>query len=101
MKMRIPKYNGRPMKLVKKYKHFALFIDEKTGIRQCYQYWDLTHYYVNNELIELDFYGNEVPVTTKRVIPKQKVNNDLRLGEIMERIKDYEEIIKIKTNNKM
>lgn len=95
MKMIIPKYNGRPMKLVKKYKHFAMFKDEKTGIRQCYQYWDLTHY-VNEygEVVKLDDKGNESIVDEKKEVPKQKVKNDLRLSEIIERIMDYGEIFK-------
>lgn len=95
MKMIIPKYNGRPMKLVKKYKHFAMFVDEKTGIRQCYQYWDLTHYInKNGKVVKLNDNGDKSLVNEKKEIPKQKVKNDLRLSEIIERIMDYEEIFK-------
>lgn len=36
-----PKYNGRPMNLIKKYQNFALFVDEKTGIRMAFSYHDL------------------------------------------------------------
>lgn len=36
-----PKYNGRPMTLIKKYQNFALFKDEKTGIRIAFNYQDL------------------------------------------------------------
>ncbi len=95
MKFRIPKMFGRPMKIVKKYKNFVLFIDEKTGIRECYQYYDLTHYVnENGDLIKLDYDGNEILVDERKFVPKQKIKNDLRLTKIIERIMDYENNIK-------
>lgn len=95
MKIIIPKYNGRPMKLVKKYKHFAMFIDKKTGVKQCYQYWDLTHY-INKygEVVKLNDKGKLTIVGEKKEVPKQTIKNDLRLSEIIERIMDYEKNFK-------
>ena len=39
--MTIPKYNGRPMEIVKKYPSFILFKDVKTGIRMAFSYFEL------------------------------------------------------------
>lgn len=74
MYMKTPKMFGRPMKKVKEYPRFVLFIDEKTGIRECFQYWDLTHEYkyVDSREVVMKYNNNgELMMVdeTKAVLP--------------------------------
>ena len=73
MYMKTPMMFGRPMKKVKEYEHHVVFVDEKLGIRQSFQYWDLTHeiidhqvdaYADNGELIAAD----EIKIKVNRSI---------------------------------
>lgn len=75
--MIIPEYNGRPMKILKKYKHFILFIDEKTGIRECFQYWDLKE---NKKEL------NNIPVQSETKSNK-RVHSDNNLSAIIDLLK--------------
>lgn len=80
--MRTPTYYGRPMKQVKRYKSFILFVDEKTNVRECFSYWDLTHWRFKGEYFALDFDGETQKVDVK---PKEikNIKNDNRLIEIL------------------
>jgi len=79
MKILMPKYNGRPMKFIKKYKSFILFIDEKTGIKECYQYWDLMQN-INKKRDINTFNDNN------KKNARHNVKNDLRLSEIIKEV---------------
>ena len=92
MYMKTPMMFGRPMKKVKEYPHFVLFVDEKLGIRECYQYWDLTHEIINGktfvysksgELIETSDQKVKIPYVDKPR-PKNKIMNDTRLNRLID-----------------
>ncbi len=89
-KMRIPTFNGRPMKKVQEYEHFILFIDEKTGIRQCFSIWDLTHKEYIGRLYSLpDENGNTGHNKVRGARPyanKTKNKNDNRLSDLIEKM---------------
>lgn len=87
MFMKNPIIFNRPMKKLKEYKNFVLFIDEKLGIRECFQYWDLKHEIIDNKVYEYDNNGKLIPVDSiKNKIPKNTIKTDNRLKNIMERI---------------
>ena len=80
--MRTPTFYGRPMKKVKEYKNFIMFVDEKTNVRECYSYWDLTHWRVKGEYFVLDFNGEVRKLETNKKEIKL-IKNDNRLLEII------------------
>lgn len=41
IRMIIPMYHGRPMRLIKKYPNHVLFEDVKTGVRMSFNYYEL------------------------------------------------------------
>lgn len=75
--MKVPKMFGRKMKMVKKYEHFILFVDEETGIRESFQYWEL---YLEDR-------------TRNDIQKKQRtdVKNDSRLLDLIGDIEKYME----------
>ena len=82
--MRTPTFFGRNMKKLKEYEHFIMFIDEKTNVRECFSYWDLTHWRIKGEYFVLDFNSEVRKIeTTKKEIKKQDIKNDNRLMEIL------------------
>lgn len=70
--MKVPKMFGRKMKMVKKYEHFILFVDEETGIRESFQYWEL---YLENRARN----------------KKSDIKNDSRLLDLIGDIEKYME----------
>lgn len=87
MYMKTPMMFGRPMKKVKEYPHFVEFIDEKTGIRECFQYWDLTHEIIDREVFVYNEKGDLVRIDDKRLTKpyrhKTNVMNDTRLNKLI------------------
>ena len=88
MYLKTPMMFGRPMKKVKEYPHFVLFVDEKTGIRECFQYWDLTHEIIDNKVFVYDEKGDLQPCedsgyTTPIKKEKQKIMTDNRLNKLI------------------
>ncbi len=94
MYLKTPKMFGRPMKLVKKYPRFALYVDEKTGIKQSFQYWDLTHeiklvddretvfkYNDKGELVLVD--AKKALYTPPKPVKKTKVMSDKRVDDLI------------------
>lgn len=67
----IPEMFGRQMKLIKQYKRFVLFKDEKTGIRECFLYYDLIKPNDNGK----------TEINNK--MKKQNIKDDVRLLEII------------------
>ena len=65
MNLKTPTMFNRPMKKVKEYKHFILFEDEKTKIKECFQIWDLTHKNNRN--------------SNDNILTKQNIKSDNRL----------------------
>ncbi len=91
MYLKTPMMFGRPMKKVKEYPHFVLFVDEKTGIRECFQYWDLRHEIIDNKVFMYDEKGNLQICDDKKKnlpIPKQKIMTDNRLNKLIEGLFD-------------
>lgn len=90
MYMRTPKIFGRPMKKVKEYEHFVMYVDEKTGIRECFQYWDLTHEIIEGKSFKYNDKGELEPVEDQKpseyvpVKPKKHIKNDNRLSKLIE-----------------
>lgn len=92
MYMKTPMMFGRPMKKVKEYPHFVLFIDEKTGARECFQYWDLTHEIINGKSFMYTESGDLIETSDQKVDlpyidkprPKKEVKNDTRLKNIID-----------------
>lgn len=72
--MQTPTLFGRKMKKIKEYQHHILFEDEKTGIKECFLYYDLNFSKLDTgENIE-----NNKPTENK-----VNVKNDSRLDEII------------------
>lgn len=94
MYLKTPTMNDRPMKKLKEYKHHILFVDEKTGIRECFQYWDLNHEIVNYQVHAYDDSGDLIPTNKKQTPIKNNIKNDNRLSKIIERTNFYEELVK-------
>lgn len=89
MYLKTPKIFNRPMDKVEEYEHFVLFIDKKTGIRECFQYWDLTHEIIDNKTYVYDDKGSLVLINDKaNNIPvqqsKQMIKNDNRIYALLE-----------------
>ena len=93
MYMKTPMMFGRPMKKVKEYPHFVLFVDEKTGIKESYQYWDLTHeiidgksykYTDKGDLIETNDQKVNIPYIDRPRVKPKKVTNDKRLNNLID-----------------
>jgi len=98
MYLKTPMMFGRPMKLVKKYPRFALYVDEKTGIRESFQYWDLMHelkfvdgkqqvfmYDNNGNLFPVDMskeaylpYSEEKPRKVRKAMSDKRIDNLIR-----------------------
>lgn len=76
--MKNPVMFGRPMKLIKKYKSFALYMDEKTGIKQSFLYHDLKQNYDSRK-------EDEEIVPIKKII-----KSDTRLSQIIDKSIEYE-----------
>lgn len=98
MYMKTPMMFGRPMKKIKEYEHHVVYEDEKLGIRQSFQYWDLTHEIIDHQIYVYNDNGDLIPVNEikrKEQIPvKKSIKNDNRLNEILERADFYEDLLK-------
>lgn len=76
--MKNPIMFGRQMKLIKKYKSFALYMDEKTGIKQSFLYHDLKQNCDSRK-------ENEEIIPTRKII-----KSDTRLSQIIDKSIEYE-----------
>ena len=65
-----PELFGRKMKKIKEYEHHVLYIDEKTNIRESFQYFDLTHLTEETQIIKQN--------------PKTNIKNDNRLSSLID-----------------
>lgn len=65
-----PELFGRKMKKIKEYKHHVLYVDEKTNIRESFQYFDLTHSTEETQIIKQN--------------PKTNIKNDNRLSSLID-----------------
>lgn len=94
--MRTPTFHGRPMKMVKKYENFILFMDEKTGVKECYSEWTLTHSeFLGRLYSHPDEEGNYGHHKKRGARPCQKSMNDKRLQELMKQM--AEDVVKKET----
>lgn len=88
MYLKTPRMFGRPMKKVKEYEHFVLYVDEITGIRESFQYWDLTHEVIDNKTYKYTDDGDLVPVEEQKPVEyvpvKKQIKNDNRLSKLIE-----------------
>lgn len=95
--MRIPKFHGRPMKQLEEYEHFIVFIDEKTGIKECYSKWDLTHVEYDGRLYSLeDENGNTGHNKVRGARPygnRTKNKQDNRLSHLIDQMKRTGELV--------
>ncbi len=98
MYMKTPMMFGRPMKKVKEYEHHVVFVDEKLGIRQSFQYWDLTHEIIDHQVYAYADNGDLIPVNEikrkENTTIKKSIKNDNRLNEIIAKGDFYEELLK-------
>lgn len=67
-----PELFGRKMKMLKKYKHHVLYVDEQTQIRESFQYFDLTHTTEETQI--------------EKQNPKTNISNDNRLLDLMKMV---------------
>ena len=58
------------MKKIKEYEHHVLYVDEKTNIRESFQYFDLTHPTEETQIIKQN--------------PKTNIKNDNRLSSLID-----------------
>lgn len=54
--MIIPIRNGRPMRLIKQYDRFGLYVDDETGVRECFTQQQLLEFSENQGLAKDELY---------------------------------------------
>ena len=96
MYMKTPMMFGRPMKKVQEYEHHVVFVDEKLGIRESFQYWDLTHEIIEHQIYAYADNGDLIPVKEikRKENIKKSIKNDNILNEILAKENFYEELLK-------